>query len=510
MDFSIKVYEPNKGHKTDEAVSEDAIRVKTECLVVGVFEEKALSGIAKHLDILSNGMLGRLIECGEFDAKLGSTLILHEVVGWSAIRVLFVGLGSESDLNAKTFTTATRAAVRVLMMTRATDAFWCLTAVPFKERDTALVIRHTIITLHDGMYSFSEMKTKGEVTVPALRQVALMSSIVDLGIAQIGVKQGEAIAHGIKLTKDLGNLPSNVCTPTYLAEIAKKIAKDFPNLTAQILETEQIRALKMHSFLSVARGSVEMPRLIVLKYQGTGAEVSPIVLIGKGVTFDSGGISLKPGEGMDEMKYDMCGAGSVLGTMRAVAEMDLKLNVIAVIPATENMPSGMAIKPGDIVTSMSGQTIEVLNTDAEGRLILCDALTYAERFKPVAVIDIATLTGACVVALGHVNSGLFSKSDTLATELLVAGRQANDTVWRMPLDDEYHELLKSNFADMANIGGRYAGCVTAACFLSRFTEKYDWAHLDIAGTAWESGASKGATGRPVPLLTHFLIHRESR
>ncbi len=311
------------------------------------------------------------------------------------------------------------------------------------------------------------------------------------------------------LTKDLGNLPGNVCTPTYLADTARKLAREF-KLKAEILGPKQIEALKMGSFLSVARGSVQPPQFIVLKYEGGPARQAPIVLVGKGVTFDTGGISLKPGEAMDEMKYDMCGAGSVLGTIRAVAEMGLKLNVIAVVPATENMPGGKATKPGDVVTSMSGQTIEVLNTDAEGRLILCDALTYAERFKPAAVIDVATLTGACIIALGHVNWGLFSKSDALADELLAAGRATGDTAWRLPVEEEYQEQLKSNFADVANIGGRPAGSVTAACFLARFTEKYEWAHLDIAGTAWKSGAAKGATGRPVPLLTQFLIDREAR
>jgi leucyl aminopeptidase len=308
------------------------------------------------------------------------------------------------------------------------------------------------------------------------------------------------------LTRDLGNLPGNVCTPTYLGETAKKLAKDF-DMKVEVLGLKQLEALKMGSLLSVTRGTAQPPQFIVLQYQGAGAKAAPVVLVGKGVTFDSGGISLKPGEAMDEMKYDMCGAASVLGTLRAVAELGLKLNVVGIIPAVENMPSGTATKPGDIVTSMSGQTIEILNTDAEGRLILCDALTYAERFKPAAVIDIATLTGACIIALGHHNSGLFSKNDELAGELLDASREASDPAWRLPLDDEYQEQLKSNFADIANIGGRPAGSVTAACFLSRFTEAYPWAHLDIAGTAWKSGAAKGATGRPVPLLTQFLIDR---
>ncbi|MFI4941213.1 MAG: leucyl aminopeptidase, partial [Burkholderiales bacterium] len=322
--------------------------------------------------------------------------------------------------------------------------------------------------------------------------------------------QSVALANGIELTKDLGNLPANFCTPTYLANTAKKLARDY-RLGVEVLDRKQLEALKMGSFLSVTKGSDEPPKFIVLKHMGGKVKDAPIVLVGKGITFDSGGISLKPGAGMDEMKYDMCGAASVLGTFRAIAEMKLKLNVVGIIASCENMPNGRATKPGDIVTSMSGQTIEVLNTDAEGRLILCDALTYAERFKPAAVVDIATLTGACVTSLGNHNSGLFTRHDkehdALAGELLAAGKKTDDTAWRMPIEDAYQEQLKSNFADMANIGGPAGGSITAACFLERYTKKYTWAHLDIAGTAWRSGATKGATGRPVPLLTAFLIDR---
>ena len=324
--------------------------------------------------------------------------------------------------------------------------------------------------------------------------------------AKQAMVQGVAIANGMELTKTLGNLPPNICTPTYLAQTAKQLAKDY-KFGVEVLDRKQLEALQMGSFLSVTQGSDQPPKFIVLKHMGGKAKDAPVVLVGKGITFDTGGISLKPGAGMDEMKYDMCGAASVLGTFRAIGEMQLKLNVIGVIPTCENMPSGRATRPGDIVTSMSGQTIEILNTDAEGRLILCDALTYAERFKPAAVIDIATLTGACVVALGGVNSGLFSKDDALAEALLKAGKQSGDTAWRMPLDDAYQEQLKSNFADMANIGGMPAGSVTAACFLSRFAKAYRWAHLDIAGTAWKGGAAKGSTGRPVPLLVQYLLNQ---
>jgi leucyl aminopeptidase len=353
------------------------------------------------------------------------------------------------------------------------------------------------------------MKSKPDTTPRALKRVVFSVDTGDEKTAKVAAKQGAALANGMDLTRDLGNLPGNVCTPTYLANTAKKLAKDW-KLKVEVLGQKQLEALRMGSFLSVTRGSVEPPQFIVLQYQGAAAKAAPVVLVGKGITFDTGGISLKPGEGMDEMKYDMLGAGSVLGTLRAVVEMGLKINLVVIVPTCENMPSGTATKPGDIVTSMKGLTIEVLNTDAEGRLILCDALTYAERFKPAAVIDVATLTGACVIALGHHNTGLFAKDDALAGELLDASREASDPAWRMPLDEEYHDQLKSNFADLANIGGRPGGSITAACFLSRFTEAYPWAHLDIAGTAWKSGAAKGATGRPVPLLAQFLIDRAAQ
>lgn len=325
--------------------------------------------------------------------------------------------------------------------------------------------------------------------------------------AKKGLSIGEAVAHGANLTKDLGNLPPNVCTPTYLGDVAKKIAKE-NGMKVKVLGKSQIEKLKMGSFLSVAKGSREEPKFIILEHLKGKTSEKPTVLVGKGITFDAGGISLKPGANMDEMKYDMCGAATVLGVMKTIGTMKLPLNVVALIPACENLPDGIAVKPGDIVTSMSGQTIEILNTDAEGRLILCDALTYAERYKPTTVIDIATLTGACVIALGHEASAVFSNQESLARELIDAGEQSQDRAWHMPLWDEYQPLLDSNFADMANIGGRAAGSITAACFLSRFTKKYNWAHLDIAGTAWISGGkAKGGTGRPVNLLTKFLMNR---
>jgi len=331
----------------------------------------------------------------------------------------------------------------------------------------------------------------------------------ELRRAAAGLEQGLAVAHGVSLARDLGNLPGNVCTPAYLAEQAREVAKRY-RMKITVLEREDMEKLGMGALLSVAAGSAQPPKLIVLEHRSGPRSQRPVALVGKGITFDTGGISLKPASEMDEMKFDMCGAASVLGTIKAAAEMKLPVNVVGLIPTSENMPGGRATKPGDIVTTMSGQTVEVLNTDAEGRLILCDALTYAERFEPAAVVDIATLTGACVIALGHVASGLFANDDALARELLAAGELACDRAWRMPLWDEYQEQLKSNFADFANIGGRPAGSVTAACFLARFTKKFKWAHLDIAGTAWKSGKEKGASGRPVPLLTQFLVNRAGR
>jgi leucyl aminopeptidase len=325
--------------------------------------------------------------------------------------------------------------------------------------------------------------------------------------AESGLQQGIAIAQGMELTKLLADLPGNICTPTYLAEQAVELAGKYDKLSAEILEESDMEALGMGAFLSVSRGSRQPAKLITLNYQGGNSVDKPIVLIGKGLTFDAGGISLKPGAGMDEMKYDMCGGATVLGTLQAAAQMNLAINIVALIPSSENMPDGDANKPGDILTSMSGKTIEVLNTDAEGRLILCDTLTYANKFNPEVVIDMATLTGACLVALGRVPSGLLGNDDDLCDDLIKAGKTACDSVWRLPLWEEYQEQLKSNFADMANIGGRDAGTITAACFLSRFAEDYRWAHLDIAGTAWRTGQNKGATGRPVPLLTQYLINR---
>jgi len=496
MKFSMKVGKPET--------------IQADCIVALVHTGQVLGTTAQALDAATGGLVGHAVKSGDISGKPGSTLLLRSLPGIEAHRVLLVGAGEAGKLDAKTFLKSIGPGVKALLATNAKSAAFG-PADALTDRDASWAVQQVILALRDATYRFEKFKSEKSANDTTLDAIAFIAAGDDEKTVKAAVAAGVALANGVELTKTLGNLPPNVCTPSYLAETAEAIEKDFGGkggkLKVDVLERKQLEALKMGSFLSVTNGTVEPPKFIVLKYEGGAKKAAPVVLVGKGITFDSGGISLKPGEAMDEMKYDMCGAGTVLGVFRALVEMGLKLNVVGLIPTCENMPSGNATRPGDIVTSMSGQTIEVLNTDAEGRLILCDALTYAERFKPAAVVDIATLTGACIIALGSVNSGLFSKNDALAAELLNAGKQALDPAWRMPLDDEYQDQLKSNFADMANIGGRPAGSVTAACFLSRFTKAYDWAHLDIAGTAWKSGAAKGGTGRPVPLLVEFLRQR---
>ncbi len=494
MEFSIKSGGPERAH--------------AGCVIVGVFEARKLSNAGVALDRAARGHLSALIKRGDMDGKAGSTLLLQQVPHVAAERVLLVGLGREREFGDRAYRDAVNHAVSTLNQAGIADAVLCLSA-EVKERDLAWRVNHAVIVACASVYRFDRMKSKRE-SARGLRKLALLvADRAQLPAGETALKGGIAVAEGMNLAKDLGNLPGNVCTPTYLAEAARTLAKRH-RLGVEILERKDMEKLGMGTLLSVARGSAEPPKLIVLKYDGGPRKQKPVVLVGKGVTFDTGGISLKPAAEMDEMKFDMCGAASVLGTLNAAAAMKLPLNVVGIIPATENMPDGRATKPGDIVTSMSGQTVEILNTDAEGRLILCDALSYAERFEPQAVVDIATLTGACVIALGHVASGLFANDDALAQELLAAGQTSHDRAWHLPLWDDYQEQLKSNFADFANIGGRPAGSITAACFLARFTKKFKWAHLDIAGTAWKSGREKGSTGRPVPLLTQFLIDRASK
>ncbi|MFZ6775306.1 leucyl aminopeptidase [Undibacterium sp. Ji83W] len=500
MDFSIKTIDAKSASTAHKAI-------KTGCIVVGVYENKKLSAAAAGLD--KSGDIAAALKSGDITGKAGTSLLLRKLADVAAERVLLVGLGEEATtVGEKAYNQAVQAAARTLAGLGANDAVIALPAV--KDRDLGWSIRATVLAFRESIFRADGLKSKKDTSTAGVKKVAIAVAATEATAAKNALVQSEALANGMDLTKELGNLPPNFCTPTHLANTAKKIATDY-KMAVEVLDRKQIQALKMGSFLSVTNGTVEPPKFIVLKHNGGKVKDAPVVLVGKGITFDSGGISLKAGAGMDEMKYDMGGAASVLGTMRAIGEMKLKLNVIAVIPTCENMPSGSATRPGDIVTSMSGQTIEILNTDAEGRLILCDALTYAERFKPAAVVDVATLTGACVTSLGHHNSGLFTRHDEahdqLAAELLAAGKQTGDTAWRMPIEEAYNEQLKSNFADMANIGGPAGGSITAACFLERYTKKYTWAHLDIAGTAWKSGAAKGSTGRPVPLLTTFLINR---
>jgi leucyl aminopeptidase len=482
-------------------------KAKAGCIAVGVFEGHKLTREAEAVDRAARGMLRELVKRGDMEGKLGATRVLYRVPGIASERVVLFGLGKEQELGAKQFREAVQAATRAIADTGAGDALLYAVELAVADRDHAWKARHAVMAAADVLYRFETMKSKK--TPPRPLGELLFGLATTSAEATRGLAEGQAIANGMALARDLGNLPANVCTPGYLAERARELGKTF-KLAVDVLEQQDMEKLGMGSLLSVAKGSRQPPKLIVMRYEGAAKKAKPVALVGKGITFDTGGISLKPAAEMDEMKFDMCGAASVLGTMHAVAEMKLEANVVGIVPACENMPGGQASKPGDIVKSMSGQTIEILNTDAEGRLILCDALTYAERFKPQTVVDIATLTGACVIALGHVASGLFANKDALAQELLAAGDAAWDRAWRLPLWDDYQEQIKSPFADMANIGGRPAGSVTAACFLSRFTKDVDWAHLDIAGTAWRSGKEKGATGRPVPLLTHFLLHRAGR
>ena len=492
MEFSIKIGQAEK--------------LASDCVVVGVSEAGKLSVSAKCLDEASNQYISNMVKSGDISGKVGSCLLLPKVPNIVAERVLLVGLGKEKDFSASEFRKATTAAIKALRNTGVKHAHLFLAELELKKHDTFWKITTAVELIADACYQTNHLKSKKDDKKSLSKITLVVADQSAVPAAETGLKQGLSVAHGVSLTKDLGNLPPNICTPIYLGEQAEKLAKDY-GFKVDVLDEKAIKKLGMGSFLGVAQGSIEPPRFIVLQHLKGKKDDKPVVLVGKGITFDTGGISLKPGADMDEMKYDMCGAATVLGVFKALGELDLSLNVVGLIPTCENMPAGNAIKPGDILTSMAGLTIEVLNTDAEGRLILCDALTYAERFEPAAVIDIATLTGACVIALGHHAHGLYANKDALAEELLSAGLAKHDRAWHMPLWDDYQPQLDSNFADMANIGGRAGGSITAACFLSRFAKKYDWAHLDIAGTAWKSGKEKGGTGRPVPLLTQFLISR---
>ena len=440
------------------------------------------------------------------DGDRGQHLLLHNVPGVMADRVLLIGCGKEREINDGAYRQIIRNSITILNKTGALEGINYLSELNIKNRDYSWKIKQAVEIAEHTLYQFNELKSKNKKTRRPLRKITYtVPTRRELSKCEMSIKQACAIANGVKLARDLGNYPSNICTPTYLAKQATKLAKNNNSLSVNVLEESDIEKLGMGSLLSVSQGSTEPAKLIILEYKTSKKTQKPIVLVGKGVTFDTGGISIKPSQAMDEMKYDMCGAASVLGTLSAVAELGLPIN--GIVPATENMPSGDATNPGDIFTSMSGQTVEVLNTDAEGRLILCDAITYSKKYNPDVVIDIATLTGACVIALGKHATGLLSNHNPLAREIINAGEDAGDRAWQLPLWDEYQQQLNSPFADIANIGGRDAGTITAACFLSRFAEKLQWAHLDIAGTAWLSGSKKGATGRPVSLLMQYILNK---
>lgn len=480
---------------------------KTACLILPIYSSGPLPASTKAMDRATQGLISELVNAGDIDGKSGSTLLVKPPGPTSCSRVMLVGCGDQKKFDRKKYRTALRAAFAALRKTKHTDAVSFLNVETVKGTDAYRRARISIEVWHNGAYRFTATKSKLDDAPAAQSKLGLAASAKTARQVRQGIKHGDAIGQGVSLAREVGNLPANVCTPSYLASQARGIGKGRKNLSVQVLNEQDMAKLKMGALLSVTAGTVEPAKLIVLKYTGAAKSKRPTVLVGKGVTFDAGGISLKPPGAMDEMKYDMCGAATVLGVMHTVAELKLPINVIGIIPAVENLPGGKATKPGDIVTSMSGQTIEILNTDAEGRLILCDALTYAQKFKPAALIDIATLTGACLVALGRHRSGLLSNSDQLAKKLLKSGDLADDPCWQLPIDAEYQALLKSRFADMANIGGRDAGTITAACFLSKYVGETDWAHLDIAGTAWLTGAHKGGTGRPISLLIEYLLSK---
>ena len=494
MEFSIKTLSPETA--------------RTGCVVLGVYSgnesSKELSPPAHRVDQKSNGALRAAL--ADLSGKAGSTLLLRGLPHVAAERVLLVGLGAKKEFGEAAYRDAVRAAANALRELGAKDAALFLVDLKVKSRSLSWNLRQAVLGIREAFYRFDELKQK-KAPAPSLERITL--PLPPAAQLKQALAEAEATADGADLTRTLGNLPSNICTPSYLAEQAKKLAREY-KLQVEVLERKDMEKLGMGSFLAVTSASHEPPKLIVLRYNGAAKSKAPLALVGKGITFDTGGISLKPAGEMDEMKFDMSGAGSVLGTIRALAGMKAPINVVGVIPTCENMPGGRAVKPGDIVTTMSGQTVEILNTDAEGRLILCDALTYAERYKPDVVIDIATLTGACVIALGHIATGLFANDQRLADEVRAAADDAWDRVWQMPLWEEYQEQLRSNFADFANIGGRPGGSITAASFLARFARKLRWAHLDIAGTAWKSGREKGSTGRPVPLLVRFALRHAGR
>jgi len=497
MEFNVKSGQPEKQ--------------RTACLILGVFQNGFLPPTTEHLDQMNEGYIRHLLRKGDLEGKLGQTLLLHAIPDLLCDRLLLIGCGRAREMGESQFRDIIRKLVPTLSQTGAIDAVCCLTELNVKGRDLHWKVQQIVEILLDAFYSFDTFKTKPDTRKRSLRRITLtVPTRRDLPVGERAILQGQATAHGVQFTKDLGNCPPNICTPLYLAEAAEQLSQQYPRMSTGILDEKDIQALKMGAFLAVARGSQHPPRLITLEYQGRKDKQKPIVLIGKGITFDTGGNSLKSPTAMIGMKYDMCGAAAVLGTFKAVAELELPIHLVGIIPTAENMPGASAMRPEDIVTSMSGLTVEILNTDAEGRLILCDAITYSERFNPDVIIDVATLTSACAMALGRFASGLFSNHNPLAQDLLQAGITSGDRCWQFPIWEEYQEALSSAFADVANISSApEAGAITAACFLARFAEKFKWAHLDIAGTASSRTTNKdrGATGRPVPLLVQYLVDR---
>ncbi|WP_087018822.1 leucyl aminopeptidase [Thaumasiovibrio subtropicus] len=495
MEFSVKSGSPEKQ--------------RSACIVVGVFEPRRLSPVAEQLDKISDGYISALLRRGDLEGKAGQMLLLHHVPNVLSERVLLVGCGKERELDERQFKQIIQKTISTLNDTGSMEAVCFLTELHVKGRDTYWKVRQAVESTNESLYTFDQFKSnKPEQRRPLRKLVFNVPTRRELPLGERAIAHGLGIASGVKAARDLGNMPPNVANPAYLASQARRLADDYETITSKIVGEEEMKELGMTSYLAVGRGSRNESMMSIIEYKGSpNADDKPIVLVGKGLTFDSGGISIKPGANMDEMKYDMCGAAGVFGAMRALAELNLPINVTAILAGCENMPDGNAYRPGDILTTMSGQTVEVLNTDAEGRLVLCDALTYAERFEPDCVIDVATLTGACVMALGHHFTGMLANHNPLAHELSNASEQSGDRAWRLPMTDEYQEQLESPFADMANLGSPGAGTITAGCFLSRFTKKYHWAHLDIAGTAWKSGKNKSATGRPVPMLVQFMLNR---
>ncbi len=488
------------------ASATEPVKQSNSCVVVTAFIDGTYSRAAKHINKKSNNALDRALKRGDIKGELGHTVILHELPGIPSERVLVVGAGPSGAMSSASFRTFCIAIASALKESGATQAS-LYSAIDVSVQDQSLPLRcqQLALTLEESQYQFTAHQQSKQAAPAKLKKCVLIVAKTEQNASTRAIKRGSAVARGMASACDLGNLAANICTPGYLAAEARKLGRKHVALKIKINNEAQMKKLGMGAFLSVSQGSAQPAKLICMEYLGAKPADKPLVLLGKGVTFDTGGISIKPSAAMDEMKFDMCGAASVLGAMRVCCELKLKCNIIGVIAAAENMPGSNATRPGDVIRTMSGQTVEVLNTDAEGRMVLCDSLTYIKRYEPSVVIDIATLTGACMVALGDVASAVFANDQELADQLVDAGQRSGDLSWQLPLWEEYQPQLDSNFADMANIGGKYAGAVTAACFLSRFVDGIKWAHLDVAGTAWRSGANKGATGRPVPLLMQYVF-----